>query len=76
MARGVLIQVGVGGLAMEVVRNEGSRVARLGDTFDPEMTQSVDGCAGDVWMDVLMEVGDIRIKRKKKRKTIMTMTIY
>jgi hypothetical protein len=55
MARGVLIQVGVGGLAMEVVRKEGSLMARLGDTFDPEMTQCVDGIgmgwAGDVWMD-------------------------
>lgn len=35
--------MGVGGLAMDVVRNEGSQVARLGDTFDPEMTQCVDG---------------------------------
>ena len=31
-------------------------MARLGDTFDPEMTQ----CGLVMWMDELMEVGDIR----------------
>ena len=30
-------------MAMGVVRNEGSGVARFRDTFDPEMTQCGDG---------------------------------